>query len=128
MKIKELAVSVLVVSLSLGALPVSAQDAFSVVGRGDLDQAMAQKVRSDEGARDTIRTLLAREDVKALAADMGLDVRQASNAVSSLQGAELQRVADRAVAANEAMVGGTTIQISLVAILLIVIIIILVSN
>lgn len=128
MKIKELAVSMLVVSLGFGALPAIAQDAISVVRRGDLEQAMALKVRSDEGARDIIRTLLAREEVKALAGEMGVDVRLASNAVSSLQGAELQRVADRAAAVNDMMAGGTTIQISLVAILLIVIIIILLAN
>jgi len=128
MKIKEFAVSMLVVSLGLGALPAIAQDAISVVRRGDLEQAMALKVRSDEGARDIIRTLLAREEVKALAGEMGVDVRLASNAVSSLQGAELQRVADRAAAVNDMMAGGTTIQISLVAILLIVIIIILLAN
>jgi hypothetical protein len=128
MKIKELAVSMLVVSLGFGALPAIAQDAISVVRRGDLEQAMALKVRSDEGARDIIRTLLAREEVKALAGEMGVDVRLASNAVSSLQGAELQRVADPAAAVNDMMAGGTTIQISLVAILLIVIIIILLAN
>lgn len=128
MKIKELAASFLVASLAFGASPAMAQNTGVVVDRAGLDQALAHRASSDEGARDTIRTLLARQDVKALAGDMGLDIRQASNAVSSLQGAELQRVAARATAANDMMAGGTTVQISLVAILLIVIIIILVAN
>ncbi len=128
MKLNRILVSMLVVSLALGSGPALAQESGVVVDRAAIEQAMAQKVQSDEGARDSIRRLLAREDVKAMAGEMGLDVRRASNAVSSLEGAELQRAADRAAAAGEAMAGGVTIQISLVAILLIVIIIILLSK
>jgi hypothetical protein len=128
MKMKQMVVSALVASLALSSLPASAHQTAAVVDRAEVEQALLQRAQSEESARDSIRTLLAREDVKAMAGDMGLDLRQASNAVSSLQGEQLQRVADRAVAANEMMSGGVTIQISLVAILLIVIIIILLSN
>ncbi len=128
MKIKELVVATLVFSLSLGSLPANAQETGVVVDRAAVEQALTQRVLSDEGARDSIRTLLSRDDVRAMAGGMGLDVRRASNAVSTLEGAELQRVASRAVAANDLLTGGTTVQISLVALLLIIIIIVLVAK
>lgn len=128
MKLKELAAATLVLALALGSQPAFAQQTV-VVDRAALDQALAAKVSADENARVAIRTLLGREDVKAMADQMGLDLRRATNAVSSLEGADLQRVSARAVVANETLAGGAqTVTVSLVAILLIVIIIILVSN
>lgn len=128
MKLKELAVATLVLALALGSQPAFAQSSV-VVDRAAVDQALASKVTADENARVAIRTLLGREDVKAMAEQMGLDLRRATNAVSSLEGADLQRVSDRAVAANDMLTGGRqTVTISLVAVLLIVIIIILVAN
>jgi len=128
MKVREFVVPLLVISLTLGSMPARAQDTGVVVDRAGVEKALAQKVRSDESARDVIRTLLARDEVKAMAGDMGLDVRRAADAVSTLEGPELQRAADRAAVANDLMAGGVTIQISLVALLLIVIIIILLAD
>ena len=97
--------------------------------RAAVDQALGAKVLSDESARDAVRTLLARDEVKAMAENMGLDLRRANTAVSTLQGADLQRVSDRAAVANDMLTGGRqTVTISLVAVLLIVIIIILVAD
>ncbi len=129
MKLKELAVAALVVAFAAGSSPAWAQQTSTVVDRAAVEQALQEKVVSDESARDSIRTLLNRDDVKAMAEGMGLDVRRAEGAVSALQGADLQRVTARATAANELLAGGaTTVTISLVAILLIVIIIILLAS
>jgi len=129
MKLKDLAVAALVVAFAVSSSPAWAQQTSTVVDRAAVDQAIGEKVVSDEAARDSIRTLLNRDDVKAMAEGMGLDVRRAEGAVSSLEGADLQRVTARATAANELLAGGaTTITISLVAILLIVIIIILLAG
>jgi hypothetical protein len=128
MKLKELAVAALVAALTSLSTKASAQPAPTVVDRAALDQALGEKVTSDESARDSIRTLLGREDVQAMAQGAGLDVRRAVTGVSTLQGADLQRVASRAAAANDLLAGGaTTLHISLVVILLIAIIIILVA-
>ena len=128
MKLKNLAVAALITTLGFGSQPAFAQQAV-VVDRAAVDQALGAKVLSDESARDAVRTLLARDEVKAMAANMGLDLRRANTAVSTLQGADLQRVSDRAAVANDMLAGGDqTITVSLVAVLLIVIIIILVSN
>ena len=128
MKLKNLAVAALITALGFGSQPAFAQQAV-VVDRAAVDQALGAKVLSDESARDTVRTLLARDEVKAMAENMGLDLRRANTAVSTLQGADLQRVSDRAAVANDMLAGGAqTVTVSLVAILLIVIIIILVAN
>ena len=129
MRIKEMIVAALVVSLGLGSLPANAQEAGVVVDRAAVQQALTQKVLSDETAREAIRTLLGRADVKAMGGDLGLDVRRATMAVSSLEGADLQRAAARATAANDILAGGaTTVSISLVALLLIIIIVILIAK
>ena len=129
MKLKELAVATLVAAFVVSSSPAAAQQTSTVVDRVAVDQAVGEKVLSDEGARDSIRALLGREEVKAMAEGLGLDVRRAESAVSSLEGADLQRVTARATAANDLLAGGaTTITISLVAILLIIIIIILLAR
>jgi len=129
MKLKDLAVAALVVAFAVSSSPAWAQQTSTVVDRAAVDQAIGEKVVADEVARDSIRTLLGRDDVKAMAEGAGLDVRRAVTAVSTLEGADLQRVASRATAANELLAGGaTTVTISLVAILLIIIIIILLAK
>jgi len=128
MKLKALAVAAVLMALTSLSSTASAQPARPVVDRADLDQALGEKVNSDESARDSIRALLGREDVQAMAQGAGLDVRRAVTAVSTLEGADLQRVASQANTANDLLAGGaTTLHISLVVILLIVIIIILVA-
>lgn len=129
MKLKELIVAALVAVLVAGSSPAFAQGGATVVDRAAVEQALGEKVVSDESARASIRNLLGREDVKAMAEGMGLDLRRAEGAVSSLEGADLQRVNARATAANDLLSGGaTTITISLVAILLIIIIVILLAS
>ncbi len=128
MKLNRLAVAALIGALAFSSQPAFAQQAV-VVDRAALDQALAGKALEGESARDAIRTLLDRDDVKAMAGKLGLDMRRATSAVSTLEGADLQRVGDRAAAANDMLAGGAqTVTVSLVAVLLIVIIIILVAN
>jgi len=129
MKIKQLVAAALVVAFSVSSSPAWAQQASTVVDRAAVDLAVGEKVVSDDQAREAVRTLLDREDVKAMAENAGLDLRRASSAVSTLEGADLQRVAVQATAANDLLAGGTTtLRISLVAILLIIIIVILLAD
>lgn len=129
MKLKELAVATLVVSLTLGSLPAHAQEAAVVVDRAAMERALSARAQSDEADREAIRTLLGRDEVRALAGDLGLDVRRAETAVKALQGRELRDTAVRARAAHEMLLGGAqTIQISVVTLLLIIIIVILLAD
>ena len=64
--------------------------------------------------------------MRSLAEGYGLDVRRAEAAVSTLEGAELQRLSLLAADANVRLAGGDQVlRISLIAALLIVIIVIL---
>lgn len=130
MKVKELASFALIASLALGAGPARAQDTAAVVDRSAIDQALAARTQTDEAARASIRDLLRRDEVRAMAGEMGLDLRGAESAVASLEGAELQTAALQATAAGDLLIGGGngTIQISLVSLLLIIIIVILLAR
>lgn len=104
----------------------AAEGSQSLVSQSQLDSALAAKLSQDDSARESVRTLLAREDVQALAKGYGLDAARAAAAVNTLDGDELQRVAGLSAAVDQQLAGGTyVIQISLVALLLIIIIVIL---
>jgi len=130
MKVKELTVAALLVTLSAGSAPARAEDRPKVVDRAELDQALSMRADADQASRATIRALLHREEVKAMAGDMGLDLRRAESSVSTLEGPGLERVARRAAAANDLLMSGSggTIQISVVTLLLIIIIVILLAS
>jgi hypothetical protein len=121
---------VLVGMLTLsGPLARSADSVASLATQADLDNAITKTLAQEDAARNTITTLLQRDDVRSMAEGYGLDVRRAEAAVSTLQGDELQRLSLLAADANAQLAGGTTvITISLVSALLIVIIIILLVN
>ena len=129
MKVKDLVAGTLAVVLGLGSLPAHAQERGVVVDRTAIEQAVSNKVRSDEGERAAIRTLLQRDEVKQVAGELGVDLRRADSRVASLEGKRLHETAAQATAANDALVGGTTtIQISVVTLLLVIIIIILLAD
>ena len=121
---------VLVGMLALsGPLALSADGTVGLATQADLDQAMARALVQEDAARNTITTLLQREEVRSLAEGYGLDVRRAEAAVGTLQGDELQRLSVLAADANQQLAGGDrVISISLVALLLIIIIVILIAK
>ncbi|HSD65663.1 MAG TPA: PA2779 family protein [Vicinamibacteria bacterium] len=100
------------------------------VSQAQLDQALARKAGDEDAARDSIRRLLQREDVRRLARGYGLDARRAEAAVGTLHGEELRRLASQATAVNSQLAGGDelVIRMSLVALLLVIIIVILLSQ
>ena len=120
-------VSYALVALLLASGP-NVQAADRVTTQVDLDRAVAKSHSDETAARETITTLLETREVKDLAKSMGVDVRRAENAVGTLQGDELRRVAALAGDANSQLAGGTqSVHISLVALLLIIIIVILIA-
>lgn len=128
MRIKDLLVAALIVSLA-GGSRAWAQESGVVVDRAAIEQALAARSSADDAKRATIHAFLSRAEVRELAAEMGLDLRRADGAVSTLEPRDLARVADRAAMGSELLTGGAqTIQISLVSLLLIIIIVILLAN
>jgi hypothetical protein len=95
-----------------------------------IDRALQQHVGAVEGDRAVVKQLLARPDVQAVAAEMGLDVRRAQTAVSTLDGDQLSRLAAHARQAEQDLAGGQgSIRISttLIIIALLVVILLIVA-
>jgi len=123
------AVALLLIPLFLVSSPVFAQQA-RVVDAAAMTQALAAKAESETAQRKLVRRVLARADVRQMAARMGLSVEQADSAVATLSGPELGTLAEHASAVEAATLAGgsNTIVISLTTLLLIVIIVILLAR
>ena len=113
----------------LVATPVLAQHAH-VVDSAALSQALAGKADQENGQREQLRRVLARGDVREVAARMGLSLEQANAAVSTLSAAELGSLAQHAGAVEAAALAGgaSTVVISTTTLLLVLIIVILLAN
>lgn len=113
----------------LVATPALAQQAH-VVDSAALGQALARKADEKSGQRDQLRRVLARADVREMAASMGLSVGQADVAVASLSDVELGSLAQRAAAVEAATLAGgsNTVVISATTLLLVLIIVILIAK
>ena len=101
-----------------------------IVDAAAMDQALAGKAQTERAQRDAVQRVLDRDDVRQMAASMGLSVADARAAVATLSGAELASAAAQAGAVEGAALSGgaSTITISLtVALLLLIIVILLVK-
>jgi hypothetical protein len=126
-----IALAWIVCSLLAMVAPVAlaADDPKSIVSQADLNAALSKRVNDTQAARDTVKNLLRRDDVRALAEGYGLDARRAETAVDTLQGGELQALATQAAQLDAQLAGGdVVISVSLIALLLIIIIVILLTQ
>ena len=95
-----------------------------------MNQALATRAATETAQRDLVRRVLDRSDARQVAASLGLSAERASSAVGMLSGAELNTLAQHAVAveANDLAGGASTIVISLTTLLLVLIIVILLAS
>jgi L-rhamnose isomerase len=113
----------------LAALLVApaAQAQTHVVGKKALAQAVQERVSQDQADRDAILALLARTEVRQIAAQAGLSLEKAQAAVSTLQGQDLRDIASQARQVNNDLAGGASnIVISTTTIIIVLLIIILI--
>jgi hypothetical protein len=95
-----------------------------------LDQALQQHVIAVDADRAAVQRLLARPDVQALAAEVGLDIRRAQSAVATLDGEQLSNLASHAREAEQQLAGGqgsVRISTTLIIIALLVVILLIVA-
>jgi pyruvate/2-oxoglutarate dehydrogenase complex dihydrolipoamide acyltransferase (E2) component len=95
-----------------------------------IDQALQQHVTAVDADRAVVQRLLARPDVKALAAEMGLDLRSAQTAVATIDGEQLSDLASQARQAEQELAGGqgsVRISTTLIIIALLVVILLIVA-
>ena len=94
-----------------------------------LQQALTDQATLEATQRASIQRVLASDDAKRLAGEMGLNLADASTAVSTLSGSQLAQAAHQAAAAEVAIAGGATVvAISLTTLLLVLIIVILLAQ
>jgi ParB-like chromosome segregation protein Spo0J len=121
-------VALLLLPVLLISSPALAQQP-RVVDSAAMNQALASKTDSELAQRELVRRVLNRDDVRQMAAHMGLSVEDASSAVATLSGAELDALAQHAGAVEAVTLTGgvntNAITISLTTLLLIIIIVIL---
>jgi hypothetical protein len=112
----------------LAALLVApaAQAQTHVIAKSALAQAVQERVAQDQADRDAILSLLARVEVRQIAAKAGVSLEKAQAAVSTLQGQDLRDLASQARQVQNDLAGGaSTVVISTTTIIIVLLIIIL---
>lgn len=102
-----------------------------VLTSDELDRAAATAVEEAEADRRAVLEVLERSRVRRVAEGIGLDLVRAREAVATLDGEELSRLAERAREVDGALSGGAdtvTISVTTLIIVLLVLLIILVAD
>ena len=122
-------VSALAILVSLGfAAPCAEAQTSHAAPPSALDAALLQHVSAARSERDTVLRLLERPEVRALAGDLGLDLKRAASVISTLDGEALHDLAAQARTVNDALTGGqgsVTISTTMIIILLLVLILVI---
>jgi len=126
-------VLVLVTLFSLGtatrALAADDQAPAHAAPQAALDAALQQHAADVTADRDAVLRVLDHAEVKDIAGRIGIDLRQAKNAVDTMDAGQLAQVSAQAKAVDQALSGGasslvistTTIIIALLVVILIVV-------
>ncbi|HEV8396978.1 MAG TPA: hypothetical protein VGQ37_22005 [Vicinamibacterales bacterium] len=122
--------TVLAILLTLAAAaPRLHAQSTHIASQAVLDAAVAQHVDDTATRRAAVLRVLDRDEVKALAGRVGIDLTTATAAVATLQGEQLAAAAEQAQQVDRALAGGastvvistTTIIIALLVIILLVV-------
>lgn len=117
----------LAVLLAVLVMAPAANAQTHVINKSALDKAVQARVAQDQADREAIATLLARPEVREVAAKTGLSLERASVAVSTLQGNDLRELATQARQVNNDLAGGaSTIVISTTTVIIVLLIILLI--
>jgi hypothetical protein len=99
-------------------------------GPAAIDQALRQHAAGVDADRAVVQRLLERPEVRALAEEIGLDVRRAQAAVATVDGEQLSELAAQARQAEQGLAGGqgsVRISTTLIIIALLVLILLIVA-
>jgi hypothetical protein len=121
--------SIVAILLMAVTLAPRVQAQTGVASQALLDAAVQQHVATTEANRATVLRVLDHPDVKAVAGRFGVDLRTAADAVSTLDGQDLQTLTAQANQVDEVLAGGqsrvvlstTVIIIALLVIILIIV-------
>ena len=115
----------ILLTLAAAAPRLNAQSAH-VAPQAMLDAAIQQHLDETTAQRDAVLKVLARDEVKAVAGRVGIDLTTAATAVSTLSGADLKAAAAQAQQVEDALAGGQSkLVISTTTIIIVLLVIIL---
>jgi ferritin-like metal-binding protein YciE len=119
--------TVLAILLTLAAAaPRLHAQSTHVASRAALDAAIQQHLDDTTAQRAAVLRVLDRDEVKAVAGRVGIDLTTAATAVSSLSGDDLKAAASQAQQVEQALAGGaSTVVISTTTIIIVLLVIIL---
>jgi hypothetical protein len=119
LRMRMLASVLVVVVVSLVAIvpPAYAQTSHAAP-QSMLDAAVQDHVATTAADRELVQRMLERPEVQAVAGDIGLDLRRAQSAVSTLEGQQLTDLAAQARQVEKALAGGQSITISAIWIII----------
>lgn len=116
----------LAVCLAVLFMAPAASAQSNVIGKSALDQAVQERVASDQTDRAAIQSLLQRAEVRGVADKAGISLDKAVAAVSTLQGDDLRQLAEQARQVDNQLAGGaSTVVISTTTIIIILLLVIL---
>jgi pyruvate/2-oxoglutarate dehydrogenase complex dihydrolipoamide acyltransferase (E2) component len=122
-------VSFIVVLLcSLALTPRADAQSSHAASMAAMDEALQQHPDPADADRALVQRVLEQPAVRALAAELGVDIRRASSAVTTLEGAPLTQLAAQAQQVEQALAGGqgaVTISYTLIIIGLLVLILLI---
>lgn len=124
-------VSIVVVTFLFSVTVTPAQSQSShAAPQSALDAAVQGVVATRAADREAVQRLLERPEVQAVAGDLGLDLRRAHSAASTLDGQQLSDIAAQASRVDQALAGGqssVTISTTMIIIGLLVLILLIVA-
>jgi hypothetical protein len=122
--------TVLVLLSMVIAVPRVQAQASHIASQSAIDAALQQHVSTVAADRADLLRVLGNTEVKAVAEKAGLDLRRATTAVASLDGAQLTELAAQARQVDQSLAGGqskVTISTTMIIIGLLVLILLIVA-
>lgn len=99
--------------------PAARAQQAPVADQATLDQAVAAHTQQADADRADIRRMVTRRQTREIATRAGIDVKRAEAAVATLDGTDLQQIAEQARAVDNSLAGGQSrITISTTAIII----------
>jgi len=119
--------SILVVFSFVAVIPPAHAQTSHAAPQSALDAAVQDHVATSAADREAVLRLLERPDVQAVAGDIGVDLRRAQTAISTLDGEQLTELAAQAQQVERALAGGqSTVVISTTVIIIALLVLILI--
>jgi hypothetical protein len=119
-----------ILMLVITAVPRIQAQTSHAAPQSALDAALQQHVAVTTADRDAVVRVLNHPEVKAVAGNVGIDLRRATSAVATIDGEQLTELAAQARQVEEALAGGQSrvvISTTLIIIALLVLILIIVA-